>query len=296
MQNSTFRYYQLKVSAKRLPGRGFRLDPLAVVFTADASGQWAEIGRTEKRLNEWNPKFSETVLLPADNDMQRRAPIRVDFYNKDMHSSRFLGTCETSLADLITTDGQDKEFELNVASGKSASGCKVYLTALEGYKTESESGTVTISLQLAQTNYYGVSMNIYYEISRAANQQWYSVFKSENTPIDEQGWGQFPVSKIAVRDLTSDEMSTALLFSLYRHRKLGPKKLLGRFQTSLTELLRMKEGEFIMFSGNAKEDLTSADVQVAHARKSGTDYHVSFKLVNVMWKAPMLMDPGEKKH
>lgn len=284
MQSSTFRYYHLKISAKTLPGRGFRCDPLAVVFT-ECGGSWSEIGRTEKRLNEWNPKFSQSIALPADNDEQRRVKIRVDFYNREMVETRFLGTCEINFFALISANGQDVELELQTpetVSGRS----RVYLAALEGYVAEP--GNVSFSLQLAQTNYYGVSMKMFYEISRASNQNWYPVFKSDHILIDEQGWGQFPSTKISLQDLTMDEEGTGLLFSVYRFRRLGPKKLLGNFQTSIKDLNRTREGDFIPFSGNAKEDLLSANVQITHSQKVGTDYNFGLKLVNVIWRAPML--------
>lgn len=286
MQASTFRYYHLKISAQRLPGRGFRLDPVAFVFTGGA-GSWAEIGCTEKRLNEWNPKFSQSIALPADNDEQRRVQIRVDFYNKEKSESRFLGTCEVGFYALMSANGQDVELELKTPE-KVAGSPRVFLAAQEGYTAQS--GDVNFSLQLSQTNYYGVSMTVFYEISRAGNQSWYPVFKSANVPIDEQGWGQFPASKISLRDLTMDEEATGLLFTLYRFRRIGPKKLLGRFQTSIKDLNRSREGDFIPFNGNAKEDLLSADVQITHSRKVGTEYNFGLKLVNVIWKAPML-DP-----
>lgn len=284
MQSSTFRYYQLKISAKRLPGRGLRLDPLAVVYTG-AAGSWTELNRTEKRLNEWNPKFSKSIPLPADSDEQRRVQIRVDFYNKEMAEPRFLGSCEVNFQTLISANGSDVPLEL-ITTGQSSGTSQVHLAVLEGYTAGT--GDATISLQLAQTNYYHVSMTIFYEISRAGKETWYPVFKSDHTPIDEQGWGQFPAAKVSLRELTMDEEGTGLLFSIYRYRRLGHKKFLGQFQTSVKDLTRIREGEFIPFNGNAKEDLISANVQVAHAVKTGTDYNFSLKLVNVIWNAPMI--------
>lgn len=286
MDNSTFRYYQIKISAKRLPGR-IRIDPFAVVFTGGA-GQWSEIGRTEKRLNEWNPKFSKSIALPADNDEQRRLQLRVDFYNKDMSEARFLGTCEVSLYGLLTSAGRDVELEL-VTPTKVSGSPRVFLTAQEGYTAES--GSATFCLQLAQTNHYGVSMIAYYEICRAGEQSWYSVFKSEHVKVDDQGWAQFPSTKITLRELTMDEEGTGLLFNIYRHRRIGARKLLGYFQSSVKDLTRVTEGDFLPFSGNAKEDLMSADVQVLHNKKVGMDFTFSFKLVNVIWRAPLLSPP-----
>lgn len=286
MDSSTFRYFQVKVSAKRLPGL-LRVDPLAVVFTG-GPGAWREIGRTEKRLNEWNPKFSKSIVLPADNEDQRRVQLRVDFYNKTMSDSHFLGTCEVSLFGLISSAGRDVELELQTPEKVSGSP-RVFLTAQEGYTAES--GNATFSLQLAQTNYYGVSMAIYYEICRAGEQTWYSVYKSDHVRIDEQGWGQFPSAKVSLRELTMDEEATGLLFNIYRHRRIGSRKLLGHFQTSLKDLLRVSEGHFLPFSGNAKEDLMNADVQVLHNKKVGTDYSFSLKLVNVVWRAQLIAPP-----
>lgn len=290
MQSSTFRYYQLKVSAKRLPGRQIRLDPLAVVFVGGA-GQWTEVGRTEKRLNEWNPNFAKSITLPGDSDQQRRAQIRVDFYNKDMTESRFLGTCEVNFFALINAQGRGVELELMTPEPVGGSP-RVFLTALQGYAQPGadSGGLVNLSFQLMQTNYYGVSMKTFYEISRAGNGTWHPVFKSDHIQIDEQGWGQFPTSKITLRDLTMDEESCGLLISLYRYRRIGSKKLLGHFQTSVLEMSRKSVGDFFQFSPNHKEGLLAADVQILHTQKVGTTYDFSLKLINVQWNATLLTE------
>lgn len=290
MQSSTFRYYQLKISAKRLPGRQIRLDPLAVVFVGGA-GQWTEVGRTEKRPNEWNPNFAKSISLPGDNDQQRRAQIRVDFYNKEMTESRFLGTCEVNFFALIHAEGRGVELELKTPEAVGGSP-RVFLTALQGYAQPGadSGGLVNLSFQLMQTNYYGVSMKIFYEISRAGNGTWHPVFKSNHIQIDEQGWGQFPTNKITLRDLTMDEESCGLLISLYRYRWIGSKKLLGHFQTSVLEMSRKSVGDFIQFSPNHKEGLLAADVQILHTQKVGTTYDFSLKLINVQWNATLLTE------
>lgn len=290
MQASTFRYYHLKISAKRLPGRQIRCDPLAVVFVGGA-GQWSEVGRTEKRLNEWNPSFAKSIALPGDSDQQRRAQIRVDFYNKEMAESRFLGTCEVNFYALIHAQGKGVELELQTPEPVGGSP-RVFLTALEGYATPGadSGGVVNLSFQLMQTNYFGVSMRIFYEISRAANGAWHPVYKSDNIQIDEQGWGQFPTKAISLRDLTMDDESCGLLISLYRHRRLGSKRLLGHFQTSVLEMSRKSTGEFIQFSPNHKEGILAADVQILHTQKTGNTYDFSLKLINVQWNATLLTE------
>lgn len=280
---SMFQYCQLKVAAKRLPGR-LRIDPFAVVFTGGA-GIWNEVGRTERRINEWNPKFSHSITLPVDNNDQRRIQIRVDFYNKEMSEARFLGTCQVNLSTLLTAAGRDIELELETPH-KTSSSPRVSLTALDGYVVES--GSASFSFQLPQTNYFGVSMSIYFEISRASEHAWYSVFKSNTIRTDEQGWGQFPLAKITLRDLIMDEEATGLLFSIFRHRRFGSRKLLGHFQTSIKDLMRSSDGDFLPFSGNVREDLLKADVQILRSDKVGMDYFFSMKLVNVVWRAGLL--------
>lgn len=287
---TTFRYFQLKVSAKRLPGRNIRLDPLAVVFVG-GPGQWTEAGRTEKRLNEWNPSFAQSVALPGDSDSQRHQQIRVDFYNKEMVESRFLGSCEVNFASLILAAGKNVELELKTPEPVGGSP-RVFLTALEGYNSIGGDGSAQLhlSFQLMQTNYYGVAMRIYYEISRAGEGEWHPVFKSEHIFIDEQGWGQFPTSKISLRDLCMDEETTGLLISMYRYKRFGSKKLLGHFQTNVKELSRKSVGDFITFTANAREDLLAADVQILHTKKVGIIYEVGLKLINVQWHATYLTE------
>lgn len=287
MQNSsTFRYFHLKIAAKRLPGRGLRLDPLAVVFLG-APGAWAELARTERRANEWNPTFSKSIPLPADNEQQRNTQVRVDFYNKEMLESRFLGSCQVCFSALIHAQGRGVELEL-VTPQKGRGSPRVFLTALEGYQTEMEPTVVHLDFQLMQTNFYGVSMRMFYEISRAGNEQWHPVYTTDNILIDEQGWGQFPTAKINMQDLTMGDETVGLLVALYRYKRIGTKKLLGRFQVTVKDLLRQNAGHLIPFTPNPKEDIISADVQILHANKLGLIYQFSLKLVNVQWNATFL--------
>lgn len=289
MQTSTYHYYHLKISAKRLPGRNIRCDPLAVVFVG-GPGAWREVARTAKVLNDWNPNFPDSIQIPADSDVQRREQIRVDFYNKQVSDDRFLGSVELSFYALIAA--QQKGVELELRTPDPVGGHpRVFLTALEGYQNMgSDPAQVALSFQLMQTNYYGVAMKVYYEISRAGAGAWHPVFKSPHIGLDEQGWGQFPETKMSLRDLTMDEEHTGIMISLYRFRRLGSKRLLGHFQTSVSELSRRSQGELIPFTPNTKEDIITADVQVLHAQKTGVVYTFSLKLVNVQWKATYLTE------
>lgn len=288
MASSAFRFYELKIKAKRLPGGGLKCDPLAVVYTG-GPGQWSEIGRTERLLNEWNPQFAKAITLPGDSDAQKRQQIRVDFYNKKMEESRFLGTVEVNFGALIMSQGRSVELVLQTPEQDNTSP-RVFLTANEGINPISDNlSQLHLSFQLMQTNYYGVSMKIFYEIARAGNAQWDVVHKSETIRIDEQGWGQFPTSKISLKQLCMNEESRGLLITLYRDKQIfGKKRVLGMFQTNVTELSRKHQGEFISFQANTKEDILAADIQVLHTQKVGTIYEVGLKLINVHWNATAL--------
>lgn len=292
MAQSSFRYVHLKISAQRLPGKGLRLDPLAVVFSG-GPGKWTEVGRTEKKLNEWNPKFAQSITFPADSDAQRRLPIRVDFYNRQMSPSRFLGTCELNLYSLIAVNGRPVEFEL-ATPVPDPSSPRVFLAALQGYNADSTN--VTFNMQLMQTNYYGVSMKMFYEISRAGTESWFPVFKSPQISIDEQGWGQFPACTISTRELTMDEEATGLLFNLYRYRTFGPRRSLGFWQSSIKALTTMRDGDLLSFSANPKEDISAAEIQLIYGKKVSSGFEFSFRLVNVQWKAQLLTEPTKEEN
>lgn len=283
-QVNSFRYYHLKISAKKLPGRGLRLDPLAVIFTG-STGSWQEYGRTECRENEWNPKFAQVITMAADSDAQRRVGLRIDFYNKQMTDELFLGTCEVNFQSLILANGQKVELELKTPNGMGSP--RVFLTALEGVIGGGE-GNVNVSFQMMQTNYFGVSMKTFYEISRAGGEDWYPVYKSNNITIDEQGYGQFPDAKMALRDMTAGDENAMMLVSLYRYKMLGMRRLLGYFRFTVKELIRKQTGDHILFEANTREDIVSGAVQVLYNKKEGTDYVFSFKLINVVWKATQL--------
>lgn len=291
MEN-TFRYSQLKIRATKLPGV-LRCDPLAVVYTG-SSAKWTEVGMTETRANEWNPHFAKHVTLPADNASQQGVELRVDLYNKIRADNRFLGTVSVHLSALLAVDGGETELVLETpASSKGKS--RVFLRVLDGYNPLSGDGGGSFSLafQLAQTQYWGVSMRVFYEISAAADGAWTPTFKSETAKLDRQGWGQFDTSEVSLRDLCRDDAATHLLFTLYRQKIIGHKRVLGTFQTSVQALARMQDGAFIHFSPNTKEDIISADIIVTHTRKQGMKYSVGLKLVNVRWNAPEVQEDNQ---
>lgn len=287
--SSAFRYYHLKIDAQRLPGRQLRIDPLAVVYSQDANQQWQELGRTERRLNEWNPKFSQSITIPADTEQQRRADLKVDFYNKTVDNKRFLGSVSINIYALSASQGRPVEMELETPD-PTRGHPRVFLTALEGFNSSSDNAVVHLSFQLMKTNYYGVAMKIFYEIARAGTGTWHPVYTSSHIHIDEQGYGQFPDAKISLKDLAADEEGTGLLISIYRHKILGPKRLLGNFQTNIRDLTRKQDGDLIPFMGNTRESLLNADVQVLHSQKNGSIYQFGLKLVNVYWNAEKISD------
>lgn len=287
--NTTFRYAQLKIRCTRLPGI-IRIDPLAVVYTGSA-GNWAEVGVTETRPNEWNPAFATGVTLPADNNSQKNIDIRVDIYNKVRADNKFIGTANMSLAGLISS-GQEAELQLETPKDN-ASKSRVFLRVVEGYNPLTSDGsgsTFSLSLQLSQTQYWGVSMKVFYEISAGFNGSWSPVYKSNVAKLDRQGWGQFDGMTVLLRDLCNDDPSTHLLFTLYRQRIIGHKKVLGSWQTSVQQLARSQQGDLLNFQPNTAEDILAADVLVQHSRKTGNEYHSTLKIVNVRWNAPEVQE------
>lgn len=286
MEN-TFRYAQVKIRATKLPGV-LRCDPFAVVYTGNVES-WSEVGTTETRMNEWNPHFATAVTLPADNSSQQGVQLRVDFYNKQRADSRFLGTASLHLSAVMATEGET-ELALETPNAKSKS--RVFIRVLQGYNPLSGDGggIFSCAFQLAQTNHWGVSMRVFYEISAAVDGTWAPVYKSDMAKLDRQGWGQFDTADMKLRDLCRDELGTHLLFTLYRHKRLGHKRVLGTFQTSVQALSRMQQGAFIDFLPNTAEDILSADIIVMHTRKQTGKYSVGLKLVNVRWNAPEVQE------
>lgn len=288
--DGTFRYGQVKIRCTKLPGI-LRVDPLAVVYTG-AAGTWTEVGATETQPNEWNPSFAQAVTLPADNASQKATELRVDLYNKQRSDSRFLGTVNCSLGALFAAQGGEVELALETPKGSSNS-ARVFLRVLTGYNpltSDSAGGTLALSLQLAQTQYWGVSMKVFYEISAAHDGEWTPVYKSHIAKLDRQGWGQFDKAVIALKDLCRDDIGTHLLVTLYRQRLVGHKKVLGTFQTSVQKLSRAADGELLRFDPNTSEDLLAADVLIHHSKKIGGEYSVGLKLVNIRWNAPEVQE------
>lgn len=287
MENS-FRYCHLKIRATRLPGF-IRVDPLVVVYTG-GSGNWQEIGVTECRPNEWNPAFATPIALPADTSQQLNVEVRLDFYNKQKVDSRFMGTCSTYLSSVYQENGGEVELVLETPSGKDKS--RVFVKALEGYNVPSadRDGQVKVSFQLSQTNYWGVSMKVYYEISIGENGSWIPVYKSPLAKLDRQGWGQFPDATVSLQELVREEVGTPLLFTLYRFKMIGSKKVLGTFQGSVKEWSRKQVNDLITFDANAAEDIISGDVLLTHSAKNGSSYVFGLQLVNVQWRAPEIQE------
>jgi C2 domain len=295
-----FKYYQVSVAATALPGYG-RLDPLAVVYTGGA-GSHTELGRTRALGNQWNPSFPEVFFFPCDSAAQNAADIRVDFYNKHVRQDRFLGTAQCQLTHVVQSNGVISLPFMLAETGEAHASARVTITAVQAYnKPSGESAAkVRIALELEQTNFYGVSQKAFFEVSRAAGEgggrTWTPVCMSPVHGIDPQGWCQFPPVETDLRQLALDQPGTPLMVSLYRHRTLGRgKRLLGHFQMSLQEVLRMNPGNYIAFTGNARENLLAANVRLEQATQTGSQYDVTLKLVNVRWRADEIPPPQESQ-
>lgn len=291
-----FRYYQVSVSASQLPGYG-RLDPVAVVYTG-GNGKHTEIGRTRSLANQWNPSFPEVFYFPADSAAHEASDIRIDLYDKKVSQDRFLGTSQCQLHHIIKNSGRPLALPFQLAeTGQPHPKARVTLAAVLAYNKPGGEGSaaVRVCLELEQTNYYGVSQRAFFEVSRGsggASAAWVVVCTSAVHGIDAQGWCQFPPLETSLRQIAMDQPATPLLVSLYRHRSLGRnKKLLGHFQFSLAELMKMSPGAILPFAGNAKEDLLSASVRVECVSLSGTQYDIVLKLVNVRWRADTIPAP-----
>jgi hypothetical protein len=292
LENS-FRYYQVMVSAQSLPGR-LRIDPLAVVFTGGPGG-YAEVGRTEKRPNSWNPQFATSIALPADSDVERAVDVRIDFYNKNVSEDRFLGTASCSLHHLIDAAGAPVVLPLKTPeAGEGDPKARVQVVATEGYRSPtSDAGkTARFAFEMEQTNFYGVAMTAYYEISRSTGAAWVPVLTSGHSKVDPQGWVQFRSTSITLMELVQDQPSMPLMLSVYRHKTLGPRRLLGHVQFTLEQLVRTEPGDLLPFVGNTRENLLAADCSVEHAKQNNGIYQIALKLVNVRWKADEIPNPN----
>lgn len=289
---TAYRYYHVKVSVTKLPGK-LRCDPLAVVFTGGPGG-YTEIARTRPRPNEWNPKFPESIAFPADTDAERAAHIRVDIYNKVVSEDHFLGSASCQLFHIIQSEGSGLVLPFCTPDcGDGHPKARVTLSAIEGYKKMCSDGSkkVVFAFELAQTNFYGVSMKVFFDVSRAAGSTWVPVLTSAHAKLDPQGWCQFPSVGSTLLDLVQDEPSTPLMINLYRYKIIGQKRLLGHVQFSISQLLKMQQGSCIPFMGNARERLISADCSVEHASETGGSYSIGLKLVNVQWRAEEILPP-----
>lgn len=290
-----FKYYQVSVSAQKLPGFG-RLDPVIVAYTG-GSGHNVEIGRTRPLKNQWNPSFPEVFYFPCDSPAQQSADIRIDFYNKSVSQDRFFGTAKCQLAHIIQNEGRPLELPFTVAeTGAFHPQARVVLKAALCYNkpTDEARAGVKIGLEMEQTNYFGVSKKVYFEVSRSdGGSTWTPVLTSPTADVDPQGWCQFKPVSSDLMQLAMGEASTPLLISIYRYRPLGRgKRLLGHFQTNLKALERTDAGTLLQFTGNGREDLLAANVRVENVSVQGNAYDVVFKLVNVRWKADEIPPPA----
>lgn len=292
--DTAYRYFHVKVSAIKLPGK-LRCDPLAVVYSG-APGHYTEIAKTRPRPNEWNPKFPETIALPADSDLERAAHIRVDFYNKVVSEDRFLGSANCQLIHIIQNESGSLALPLCTPDfGDGHPKARVVLTAIEGFKKLScdSSKKVQFSFELAQTNFYGVSMKCFYDVSRAAGASWAPVLTSAHAKLDAQGWCQFPSVGSTLLDLVQEQPGTPLMINLYRYKVLGQKRLLGYVQFSIKDIVKMERGSCIPFIGNPRERLISADCSVEYAAEEAGAYKIGLKLVNVQWRAEEILPPED---
>lgn len=229
-------------------------DPVAFLYQRSSTKQdWAYVGRTEWIHNNLNPEF--TTKITMDFIFEAIQQLKVEIYDvddekhiTDKSKQDFLGSAETDLASLVTSEGCSSTIKLDYKDGKKYAGT-VTLMATE-VKDCSDVAEICISCKkLAKKNTF--SSDPFFTIERMRGKGEYEkiytseFYKRELSP-------KFNPVKIPVSSLCNGNMDQPIRFKIWDWESRGDHNLIGIFEKTLGEL--QETTEFELFNPEAKKE------------------------------------------
>jgi hypothetical protein len=273
---------ELSISCKNLKNLEHltKDDPEVVVFTKDSSGNWIEVGRTEKVIHNLNPIFTKPVAMSYF--FEKVQPMRFAVYNVDNRDLNYLhheyiGEIFCNLSDIICTS-------------------KVFTRDLThpGRKQHPNLGTITIHSDEIKMNEH-IEFNIkaqnvekheiignphlYIVIYKMGieDNKYTPVHKTEPKEQSHHNPVDWPTISISVVHLCGGDYDRPIKIECWDHKHLKTDVLIGECNTTLNALqtASTKNVEFTLINNeekNHKKHYTNSGQLIVSNYKLNKDY------------------------
>ncbi|XP_065066720.1 copine-8-like isoform X1 [Rhopilema esculentum] len=219
-------------------------DPLVVMYILDkTSKNWREYGRTEVIMNTLNPDFVKAFVI--DYYFEEVQKLRFEVYDVDSESSNlkshdFIGHAECTLGSIFGESGGRLQTKLN--NPKHAKCGFIIVSAEELRSCKDIVNLQFCGRKLDKKDFFGKS-DPFLTISRCNEDGSFSVVHRTNVIKSTLNptWSPF---RIASRTLCNgDDVSRTLLIECYDWNNNGSHSLIGKFETSLSQLANFRTGK-----------------------------------------------------
>ena len=242
-------------SAGALSADTSKSDPMAVVFSKDAQGQWREVGRTETIMDTLNPKFAKSFQVQyffERTQWFRYEVYDVDESSRDLSKHDFIGrTAEVRLCDVVAGHGR-KTFPLNRPGKRAAAGAlTVVVEEMEG-----AADLVNFKLRgrkLANMDGWFGKSDPFVVLHRQVSGNW--VKFHESAPIMNNLDPSWPAFSCTSRHVNGNDKQRPILFEVWDYESSGSHQMIGHFTTTLLALEagEVREGKLLHPQGKKKD-------------------------------------------
>ena len=218
-------------------------DPLCVVFQKTGnnakSSKWLEVGRTEMISDSLNPQWAKKFVLSYNFEV--RQMLKFEVYDSDsssvsLNQHDFLGRCEVSLGQVISSQGRQYVAALKDVQNVTGSGSKgkIYITAEELTANKEVATFEVCGIKLDKKDFFGKSDPFLVIYKESPNGQWVVVHKTEvikNTL--NPTWKPFT---LPLNQLCNGDYERKLKFEVTDWDSDGSHDYIGSFVTNMNSL------------------------------------------------------------
>uniref|UniRef100_A0A7S1TF43 C2 domain-containing protein n=1 Tax=Compsopogon caeruleus TaxID=31354 RepID=A0A7S1TF43_9RHOD len=199
---------------------------------------WVEVGRTETIQNTLCPRFATSFDMAYF--FEKSQEIRVELYDRDAKSEKlsrhdFLGSAETTLAEIVTARGQRLCLELKDETKKLRRKKDLGSVSLLAEEVAGLKMTVSLEFVLIKAKFRWMARKApFFRISRAREgNEWVVVYTSKVPRANRQGPEvAFKTLKISTHKLNNGDPARPLKVEFFNRSSNGQHILLGSAETT----------------------------------------------------------------
>eukprot|EP00029_Vermamoeba_vermiformis_P008752 TRINITY_DN417_c0_g2_i1.p1 TRINITY_DN417_c0_g2~~TRINITY_DN417_c0_g2_i1.p1 ORF type:complete len:536 (+),score=115.33 TRINITY_DN417_c0_g2_i1:31-1638(+) len=228
---------EIRLSAKDLPRMdvGSKSDPVALVFLSENNDQPREIGRTEKISNTQHPVWQTSIKLEYKFEVLQKLIVRVG----DIDGSKLepIGEVEVSVADVVAQRG--RAFTCVLRHGDHKERGSLSITAEEIFQntTPFKGFVLQCSARGLDAKDINGKSDPYFTIHKLHQDGTNPILVRKSEIVKSTLNPEWKPENIPIEDLCNGDLNRKLLFEVWDWDKIGKHDLIGRFTTSMVELL-----------------------------------------------------------